>query len=882
MKPRHLITIIILVMTTICSVWAGGSGLNVIVVVNQNSTNSVQLANEYCELRGVPPQNVLRLTNTWSGGAISCTLDEFQTNLFDPLMDLIQSRNLTNQIEYVLLSMDLPYTVIGTNGENSTTSVLFYGFKPDGSSPGLGLPTGCSLLDNSSNSYAFSELPFSTAPPDMAMTNSFLTMMLTDSNLVGAETILSRSVAADSTFPNQTVILAKTDDYVRNFRYFEFDNAIFDARLQEEYPIIYTNTDFTGFTNILGLQTGLANLTLATNAFVPGAIGDSMTSYAGMLFVDSEQVSLLSFLESGAAGSYGTVLEPCIYLQKFPNPLDYFYQSRGFSLAESYYQSVQYPYQGLFVGEPLSAPFAYRGTANWDQLPANQTSMLAGQTNLELQFNSAATNLPLAQVDLFVDGVWYETVTNLQPSPGDQLALTLNGVPISYTVPANATIASVAAGLVAAINSVSNSTSVAANLGGDRISEVVRFDGGFVPFYAITNSSSDRVELHSLNPSTPAAGLTFNLLPVTNTNVPTTFMTAAPSGFLDSIAKGYHYLFVTNSPAVGDWIQLDVQKTNGNVVTIGVTNTSAGTTAAEMVSILMNEIAANPALQSSDGIYADEFDDYSESGFASTDFILFSQSPGWAASQIQVTLNASHGLKVIPSGPSLLQDNLPDLQPRSFLTVASGALSLPINLSLDTTKLPDGFHKFTFVAYEGTSVQTQTHISREVQIQNNSLQATLSTVYGGSNTDLNATMLFSVVANTNDISSIELFGTGGSLGIVNNQSNALFSVSASFLGLGLHPFYAVVTDNNGNQYRTQTTWIRIIGTEPPFSLSVAGPPVTISWTATAGRSYDILETTNLYNPFQVVASFVPSNSPTIWTDSNSPTNQTFYYVRTSN
>ena len=51
------------------TLWAGGSGLNVIVVVNQNSTNSVQLGNDYCEQRGVPPQNVLRLTG-WTGGAV--------------------------------------------------------------------------------------------------------------------------------------------------------------------------------------------------------------------------------------------------------------------------------------------------------------------------------------------------------------------------------------------------------------------------------------------------------------------------------------------------------------------------------------------------------------------------------------------------------------------------------------------------------------------------------------------------------------------------------------------------------------------------------------------------------------------------------------------
>ena len=70
----------------------------------------------------------------------------------------------------------------------------------------------CSLPDASSNSYAFSEMPFREAPPDTATTNSFLAMMLTDTTLAGAELILSRGVASDSTFPTQTVYLAKTTD----------------------------------------------------------------------------------------------------------------------------------------------------------------------------------------------------------------------------------------------------------------------------------------------------------------------------------------------------------------------------------------------------------------------------------------------------------------------------------------------------------------------------------------------------------------------------------------------------------------------------------------------------------------------------------------------
>ena len=119
-------------------------------------------------------------------------------------------------------------------------------------------------------------------------------------------------------------------------------------------------------------------------------MGDSLTSYGGVIFADSDgQTTLLAFLDAGAAGSYGTVKEPCNYPQKFPNPLDYFYQNRGFCLAEAYYQSLQNPYQGLLVGEPLSAPFARPGTADWSSL--TNGTVLSGQAGLNLTFSAAAT-----------------------------------------------------------------------------------------------------------------------------------------------------------------------------------------------------------------------------------------------------------------------------------------------------------------------------------------------------------------------------------------------------------------------------------------------------------------------------------------------------------
>ena len=109
--------------------------------------------------------------------------------------------------KFVVLSMDIPYRITITDTMNSTTSALFYGFKTN-TPPPEGLPASCSLPSASSNSYAYTELPFREGKPDTASTNCFLAMMLTDINLAGARSILARGVASDGTYPTQSDFLA--------------------------------------------------------------------------------------------------------------------------------------------------------------------------------------------------------------------------------------------------------------------------------------------------------------------------------------------------------------------------------------------------------------------------------------------------------------------------------------------------------------------------------------------------------------------------------------------------------------------------------------------------------------------------------------------------
>src|SRR5437899_30141 len=238
---RRALALLLLVELYPHNLLAGGSGLNVAVVVNQASSNSIELGNYYMERRQVPPQNLLR--TTWTGGNIEWTLSDFQNVIANPLLSMISTRQLTNQIDYVVLSMDFPFRVTDTSGANATTAALFYGFKGDYPAPQTNNPPSCNLPPGSLNSFAGAEYVFRYAPPTNAPTNSFLATMITSSNLALAKLIVDQGVLGDNTFPTQAVVLGKSSDVFRNVRYASFDNTIFNTRLRGNYNVIRTNVD---------------------------------------------------------------------------------------------------------------------------------------------------------------------------------------------------------------------------------------------------------------------------------------------------------------------------------------------------------------------------------------------------------------------------------------------------------------------------------------------------------------------------------------------------------------------------------------------------------------------------------------------------------------
>jgi uncharacterized protein (TIGR03790 family) len=975
----------------------GGSGFNVVVVANQSSSNSCEVANYFCEQRGVPPEHVLFIN--WAGTNTLWGSSDFQSVLLNPLTNMVAYAGLSNQIDYVVLSMDIPFQTLNQGTINSTTAGLFYGLKTN---------NGADL----GNSYAASESVFHQAQPVTAPGYSFLATMITADSVAQAEQLVDQGTAGDGTFPQAPVILAKSFDPKRNLRYTEFDNAILNINILDVSSILRTNTDLLWVqTNCPGFETGLPNYSLAAGTFTPGAIADSLTSSGGVIFGSggTGQTSLLACIYAGAGGSYGTVDEPGADTQQFPNSQVYFYQARGFSLAEAYYQSLNVPFRGLIVGEPFAAPYVQKNTGRLQTV--NSNTMVSGTTQMSVRFGSIDTSHPLQQVNLFVDGKFFLSLTNVGPRAGNQLTVTLNGYPVTYSVPSNATANVVATGLASLLNAPSNAvaTQIAATAYGDRIElQSTSTNPLGTPFYFATSGTSNQsgtsvrtgyvlwpsppqvsltgpdhlgtMDVHMNTPdlmpyvvaastnltdwvaiATNTAGGSMDLSDTSATTVPQRFFRvigAAPdptpkislpvkgmsaggfkvhvenntaltyvvigstnlinwaglytnalgqsADFLDTQATNSPYKYyravipsnqsgppialVTNTSAGGQmyeiysaarpysidmstdqvsWVsaltnlspattQVAVSstvgtadsvttflnagrstllasqafgrqnftisattlsagayayftftKTNGAVVTVGVTNQVAGTASSNLAFQLCSNVNSTVALQGGDGVVAEDVVMVNTAG--SVNFNLRARSPGLQAALLQVNAKKS-GVFLLPSGQMSLTGNLSDLRSRDHLYVTTGATGFGFRFPLDTTQLTDGYHELEAVAYEGSSVQTQSRATLPVYVQNSQLTASLTPTDFSTNAPVAVTGTYhvQVTANTNNVSAISLFTTGGLLNVVSNQSSATFTINGPSLGAGLHPYYALVQTSTGQQYRTETQSVRFV------------------------------------------------------------------------
>ncbi|HEV7816116.1 MAG TPA: TIGR03790 family protein [Janthinobacterium sp.] len=302
------------------------------LVINDEEANSVAIGEYYRQARDIPAKNIVHVK-------IPNRPRKLSAAEFAVLKKQIDAQ-LGPDVQALLMVWTAPYAVEC----NSITSAYSLGYDAEQCEKTCN-PGKPSAYFNSPATRPFSELGIR------------ISMLLPTDSVDRAKALIDRGVSSGFRVTEASAYYLLTSDAARNSRARFFPPSGRIAQKKLKLKTIKSDV-LDGAQDVMIYQTGLASVAkLDTLHFMPGALADHLTSNGGDL-LGSAQMSSLRWLEAGATASYGTVSEPCNYWQKFPQPIALLkHYLSGETAIEAYWKSVAWPAQGVFIGEPLAAPY---------------------------------------------------------------------------------------------------------------------------------------------------------------------------------------------------------------------------------------------------------------------------------------------------------------------------------------------------------------------------------------------------------------------------------------------------------------------------------------------------------------------------------------------
>lgn len=326
---------------------AAGAALTadqIAVIVNDSDPSSIEIAEYYVERRNIPTENVVHIeipTDKWT----------LASEIFRRVYAEVKAATPAH-VQAFALTWVSPYRVDCM----SITSAFAFGFAK------RHCAKGCRATAPNPYFNSTSETPFS----DYGMRPA---MLVAGTTVENGRFLIDRGIQSDFTRPAAKAYLVVTKDKARNTRSPAF--AVAQRRFSGIIPVTIVHTyAIRDKFDIMFYFTGTKKVRFLDRiGFLPGAMADHLTSFGGRL-LHGQQMSALRWIEAGATGTYGTVVEPCNFPQKFPNPVIAMERYLGGeTLIEAYWKSVVWPGQGIFIGEPLARPYAHEnGVATADRV----------------------------------------------------------------------------------------------------------------------------------------------------------------------------------------------------------------------------------------------------------------------------------------------------------------------------------------------------------------------------------------------------------------------------------------------------------------------------------------------------------------------------------
>ena len=732
---------------------AGGGPQNVLIVVNEQSQSSLEVGKYYQAERDIPERNIVRIS---TAPGVNMTLTVFSNEVRNPILDYIASAGLSNQVDVIVFSRDIPYRITNGINQSALTAAMFYGFR--------NYPQLPALPGDTYSDYYIAERHFrNSAAPSTG--RYYISFMITGTNTAQAKALVDRAVAADYTQPTGTIYMYHTPS-ARNIQWRQFDNLDFLGRfLGAPRSREYRDGFMTGpMTNVAGVMFGDRELQLQFlqgSTFAAGAIAEHLTSGGGWILEPNDQTNILRWLEAGAVGTYGTVNEPYALTNKFPEPRIHFWYGRGFSLGESYYMAVQNPYQGLHVGDPLCAPYAVPSAVS--VAGVTNTEVVSGVITVQVTGVAADVSRPVDSLDLYLDGLFLSSLTNVAPATGNVVTVTLNGTDRSYTVKQGDTVYDVASGVADRIN---------AN----------------PPLAFTAVAAGDRVEVRQKTAGLAGSGTNVCLVSVTQGAGADLRLRAATvyTNFLEPAARAYKPVVLTGQAVSGDVVRVIVTPLGGSPVTNSFTCTTNDTSYKILSERLPPVVNGDPALQQSDG--AELKWAVTCGSFTCAEAYLVSRTNGVEGralyAEVILELQPGSGLTNWTESAALT-NNASDMTARAQIFVAVGETNLTAGYVMDTTSLPDGPHELLAVAREGTGVGTQGRLRRGFTVDNHDLTCVITNPPADTYLVLGQSVTVQVAAaeSGGSVTGVQLYAEGKLAGATNAEPYA-FVLDTVEYGLG--------------------------------------------------------------------------------------------------
>jgi uncharacterized protein (TIGR03790 family) len=337
----------------------------ILLLFNGQSADSVEIARTYAQMRQVPERNVLRLDlPEHLTGSLRISPEAFTQHIWIPAVAGMQRREIDDRVLAWVYSVDFPVLVTTNPGMSIQGRTFLRNGRVDPErvkrgtwlSPLFGGPDerqGGQHFSQSFDTYK------SWLRDDMPLPSMMLGQLGDPGNTSREiRAALQRGVESDQTQPPGTIYYITSDDVRSDCREWQFPRAL-DELFNLRVRAVITNAVPAGRDDIAGVMMGTTKIDpKRMGTFLPGAMAEHLTSFAGTFHRNHNQSHLTEWLAGGATASAGTVTEPLSLWTKFPNARVFVHYAAGCTMIESFFQSIRCPLQILLVGDPLARPWA--------------------------------------------------------------------------------------------------------------------------------------------------------------------------------------------------------------------------------------------------------------------------------------------------------------------------------------------------------------------------------------------------------------------------------------------------------------------------------------------------------------------------------------------